>query len=62
MKNYRDLVYWRKVGLDFPDFSESDDRESFGIGAGAGLRFNDLNSAELSYEVVDLGNRVDTPR
>jgi outer membrane autotransporter protein len=52
-------VNYRSVGLEFPDFSESDDREGFGIGAGAGVRFNDLISAELSYEIADLGNQVD---
>src|SRR5690606_19605614 len=52
-------VNYRCVGLDFPDFSESYDKEGFGIGAGAGLRFNDLISVELSYEIADLGDRVD---
>lgn len=52
-------VNYRSVGLDSPDFSEHFDRNGFGIGVGAGFSFNDLISAELSYETTDLGSRVD---
>lgn len=52
-------VNYQSAGLDFPNYSVRDDSDGFGIGAGAGWRFTDLISAELSYEMADLGNQVD---
>lgn len=52
-------VDYRSVGLNSPDYHQSDDADGFGIGAGAGFKFNDLMSAELAYEQTDLDHGVE---
>lgn len=55
----KESINFRRFGIDLPNYSGSYNLDGFGIGAGASLRFNDLISAELSYEMADLGNQVD---
>lgn len=56
---FKKSINFQRFGIDLPNYSGSYSLDGFGIGAGAGLRFNDLISAEFSYETTDLGSRVD---
>lgn len=49
----------QSIGFDFPPDTNRDDMEGVGLGAGVGLKFSELISAELSYETTDYSNSID---